>query len=150
MGTKDTRIGDRIKAYRSKKGMTQKALADLLEMSQQQLGAYENGVRVPRPDTLRAMADKMGIPIDELDGPSPAQLSDYYSAFVIDMIESQLPKGYTLHGEQENGFLWLQYPDGTQSRDLSLEEIREIILRSMDYMRFELEKLRRRPDDEKQ
>lgn len=144
MGTKDTRIGDRIRAYRANRRLSQKALAEILGMSPQQLGAYETGVRIPRPETLKVMAEKMNISVDELDNPpSPSYNTDYYSAFIIDMIESQLPKGYSLHAEQENGFLWLQYPDGSVSKDLSLEDLREVLIRSMDYMKFELEKLRR-------
>ena len=70
--------GDRIRAARRKVGITQKALGEKLEMTQQQLAQYENGVRNPKPETLRRIAEALDVhpvALMDLDSMTIEQLS---------------------------------------------------------------------------
>lgn len=56
-------IGDNIRSVREIKGLTQKNLADLLGISQGLVGHYERGVRKPKLETLRRIADAMDVDV---------------------------------------------------------------------------------------
>lgn len=63
-------IGERIKDYRKKAGLSQKELGKKLNVSQQHIAQYENGKRTPKLDTIQKIADALSIPINaflELD-----------------------------------------------------------------------------------
>lgn len=62
------RFGNRIRAYRKLKGMTQKELAERLGISVAVLGAVERGMRQPSSALLRAIADVLQVPVEELIG----------------------------------------------------------------------------------
>lgn len=59
-------IGEKIKHLRTEKGITQKELANRLGTSQQNLAQYENGKRNPKLETVRKMADALGVYISDL------------------------------------------------------------------------------------
>lgn len=145
MADRDLRIGNKLKSYRLNKGITQKEFAEMLEMTQQQLGAYENGVRIPRPDTIKKIADKMNISVEEFETTptAPTGSTPEYIDLILDALEKNLPKGYKLCCEEDNGILYLKYPDGAVSTELSIEQIQNIIQNVTDYCKFELNKLRR-------
>ncbi|MCG0314534.1 MAG: helix-turn-helix domain-containing protein [Calditerricola sp.] len=62
------RFGNRIRAYRKLKGMTQTELAERLGISVAVLGAVERGMRQPSSALLRAIADVLQVPVEELVG----------------------------------------------------------------------------------
>lgn len=51
----------KIKELRILRGMSQKELADELDISAQQLNGYENGQRNPGPKVMPALADALGV-----------------------------------------------------------------------------------------
>lgn len=55
-------LGERIRAVRQQQGFTQVQLADRANVNQGYLSSIERGDRVPRPDTLRAIAVALGVP----------------------------------------------------------------------------------------
>lgn len=59
-------IGEQIKKYRLKLGISQKELGKRLGMSQQQIAQYENGNRIPKIETINNIADALGIGIRRL------------------------------------------------------------------------------------
>ena len=54
-------VGQRIKALRRERQLTQKQLADRLGMSKSALAMYETGQRFPKLDTLDAIADFFNV-----------------------------------------------------------------------------------------
>lgn len=64
-------IGERIKALRKEKGITQKELADRLGVSASMVGQYETGVRKPKYETIQKIANSLGITTAEFADMSP-------------------------------------------------------------------------------
>lgn len=73
----------RMKEMRAKLGLTQKALADGLHVSQQTVGKWEAGGATPNPETLSAMADIFGVSVDYLIGRSNSVLDDAAVKFAL-------------------------------------------------------------------
>lgn len=59
-------IGDSIRENRKKARLSQKELGQKLGVSQQHIAQYENGKRIPKLETIRKIADALGIYISEL------------------------------------------------------------------------------------
>lgn len=59
-------VGEKIKAARLNKGLTQAELAIKCDLATITIRQYENGNRTPRPDQLAKIAISLGIPISEL------------------------------------------------------------------------------------
>lgn len=64
------KISDRIKILRSTNLLTQKQLADILEISEVSLQRFEYGTARPSLDTLIALADYFDVSLDYLVGRS--------------------------------------------------------------------------------
>lgn len=61
-------IKDRIRIKRHKKGLTQKQLGELSGVHEVQIRKYERGEIVPKLDTIKKIANGLGIrPVDLLD-----------------------------------------------------------------------------------
>jgi len=56
-------IGKRIREYRKKAGLTQEKLAEMLEVSFQQIQKYENGSSKLNTDKLQMLANALSIPV---------------------------------------------------------------------------------------
>ena len=75
-------IGEQIKKVRQEKGLSQKALGQLLGVSQQHIAQYETGKRKPKYDTLKKIIHALNVPIldivdeDELEIIVTAQMRD--------------------------------------------------------------------------
>ena len=61
-------IGENIIKYRKLKGMSQKHLAEVLNMSQQGLLKIEKGQVNPRSDTIEKIIEVLGITPNQLFG----------------------------------------------------------------------------------
>lgn len=59
-------IGNRIKAYRENKKMTQKEIAEILEVEPGTISKYESGMLEPNIESIRRLAETFEITIDEL------------------------------------------------------------------------------------
>lgn len=58
--------GERIRAIRKEKGMTQKQVADRCGMADSAIRKYESGRQNPKLDTLKKIADALEVSIDVL------------------------------------------------------------------------------------
>lgn len=67
-------LGNRLKAARNKKKLTQRQLAAKLNISQSTIALYETGNRNPDPDTLNKFADFFSVSVDYLLGRNDDQL----------------------------------------------------------------------------
>ena len=59
-------VGQRIKAAREKKHLTQEDLAALVEISPTHVSVIERGMKIPRMDTFVAIANVLGVSVDSL------------------------------------------------------------------------------------
>ena len=60
-------LGEKIKAARAAKDMSQKDLARATGVSERTIQNYELGTRLPRkPETYTKLADTLGVPVDSL------------------------------------------------------------------------------------
>ena len=107
-------LGENIRAFRKKRGLTQRELGSLIGtgMSQQQLAQYEKGIRIPKADTLQLIADALETPVQSIlpSGRYTAEQDFFDPAF--EWIQAKLPDGYTLRADEKDCMLWLEYPDG--------------------------------------
>lgn len=60
------RLGQRIKALRKKQQLTQKELAQKLNITFGQLNKYESGLNSPSPELLVRIADRLKVRLDYL------------------------------------------------------------------------------------
>lgn len=59
-------IGENIKMYRNKKGLTQPELGKLIHKSESSIRKYESGNVTPSIDILNKLADELGVSINDL------------------------------------------------------------------------------------
>lgn len=59
-------IGENIKLYRNKLGLTQKQLAENCSLSESAIKYYENNRRNPKIETLNKIADTLGVSTNDL------------------------------------------------------------------------------------
>ena len=60
------RFGERLKAARNAKRLSQQALADIIGKSLNTIGLYERGLRQPSLETLCLLADTLDVSVDYL------------------------------------------------------------------------------------
>jgi transcriptional regulator with XRE-family HTH domain len=65
-------LRNRLRELREQRGLSQFQLALAAEVSPSTVYAYEHGSRPWRPDTLRRLADALGVTVEELVGREPA------------------------------------------------------------------------------
>lgn len=53
--------GDKIKYYRNKKGISQETLGNLADINSATIKKYEYGLRNPKPDQLKKIAEALGV-----------------------------------------------------------------------------------------
>ncbi|MHD0383386.1 helix-turn-helix transcriptional regulator [Staphylococcus simulans] len=58
-------VGNQIKVYREKRGLTQQGLADKLNVSRQAVSRYEKGLRKANQDTLFELSHILNCSIDD-------------------------------------------------------------------------------------
>ena len=60
-------IGERIKAIRTQKGISQKQLAELTGLSVNAIQSYEYGKYAPKSATIRKIANALGVASSDID-----------------------------------------------------------------------------------
>ena len=78
---KDLRFAEKMKEYRNNLGITQKELAKRTHLAPATISAYENGVKSPTLDNAIAIADVLGISLDDLRGNSKTSFLTYSDVF---------------------------------------------------------------------
>lgn len=107
--------GEKIKKYRQEQGLTQKALADKLNTSPQNLAQYEAGKRNPKPATLWRIASALNIEMQRLL-PDSTDFSIVRDSALLaySSISEQVVgfSGYTFGITEDTGSLYITFPDG--------------------------------------
>lgn len=61
-------LGEKLKKYRSSKGLSQEKVAELLDVSRQAVTKWENNQTTPSVDNLIALSTLYDVPLEELTG----------------------------------------------------------------------------------
>ena len=75
-------IGENVRHYRTKKGLTQEELADYLGVSFQAVSKWERNLAYPDVETIPIIANFFDISIDELMGNSRIRAEDCICAYL--------------------------------------------------------------------
>jgi XRE family transcriptional regulator, regulator of sulfur utilization len=65
-------LGEKISSLRKSKGISQELLAENSHVSLRTIQRIESGASVPRPYTLKVIAEALGVPVDQLN-PEPGR-----------------------------------------------------------------------------
>lgn len=127
-------IGEQIRLLRKNKRLTQKELAVLAGTAENTIRQYELGLRKPRIEQLANIANSLGVTVNDLVG---AHTDKYYCC------EQKLTAvGYTIGFEEDNAYLWIDYPDGTL--EITEKALFELNDDCDQYLLFKLNELKRR------
>lgn len=102
-------IGENIRRIRKDKKLTQKELGEKLEgISQQQIGQWENGNKIPKLETIRKIADALDVHLSDLiddwnNLPKDEILSDLGENTAHELSMKMVEKLQSIEGE--NGML---------------------------------------------
>jgi transcriptional regulator with XRE-family HTH domain len=88
-------FGERLTALRKAQGLTQVQLAELLEVSQQAITAYESGQRRVPISTLPQLAEHLGVSLEDLIG-MPAKRSAHGKRGPAPKLQQQLERVHAL------------------------------------------------------
>lgn len=80
-------IGERIKIERNKKGLSQAALGELLQLTQQAIGKWEKNLAEPDSETLIKLSDIFEIPISLLLGKEEKEPINVFSTGTLLVFE---------------------------------------------------------------
>lgn len=131
-------IGENIRYYRRKQNMSQKELGEKLGgVSQQQIGRWENGDKNPKLETQIKIAAALNVPVSQLNDTLGWIKEPEYKP-----LEKKLEQiGYSL-GYNEDGYLWINYPDGTL--EVSIDDLSALEEDTDAYLRFKLDDLKQK------
>lgn len=145
-------IGERIKDIRKKAGLTQKQLADRLGVTPSQVGQYERGLRSPGSLQVKKFADALSVPMDlliadQLDEAAKSSHDNSTNRSYRQSIEIEQKLahiGYSLGGDDDEGYLWINYEDGTlEVSDEDLATINEVCNKYLQFLLTDLKERNR-------
>ena len=79
-------IGERIKAFRLARGMTQKELGAQMGVDQSTVRKYEAGKLNPKIETVKKIADALGVDTNALYGETKTDSRDFDSILISDYL----------------------------------------------------------------
>lgn len=106
-------IGEKIRAEREKRKMSQKSLAELLGTSKQMVFEYEKGMRKPKLEKLIRISAALNVPVELF---LPDELSKNE---MVRKIKEEYDRGYQAGREamkkeiMEHMQVWLEKKDGS-------------------------------------
>lgn len=135
-------LGENIKAFRKKRGLSQRELGERIGMTQQQIAQYENSTRTPKVETIQRLAQALDTTVEKIAPTKYVAEMDFFSP-TVEWVQKHLPEGYIVRVDAEDAYMWLEYPDKNVSKDVTITDLQQIISDATDYLKFKLEKLKR-------
>ena len=81
------RIGARIRAIRTEKGLSQSDLGEIVGLNADRMQKYENGARKPKADMLKKIASALGVSTLALTDPVPSNyIGAMYAMFELERV----------------------------------------------------------------
>ena len=88
----DKSMGEIISTLRKEKKMTQKELADMLNITDKAVSKWERGIACPDTQTLPKLAEILGVSVEELLNAKPAPASGHKGAeYMTELILKAVP-----------------------------------------------------------
>ena len=94
-------VGERLRAGREARGLNATTLAELVGVTPAAMGHYEKGLQSPRPEVMRAIAEKLALPVRHFlrAMPAPAVRKGFYrsmsAATKTDRLRAERRQGWT-------------------------------------------------------
>lgn len=117
-------FGDRLRAIRKEKGMSQDEFAQMLGTSKQVLSRYEIGQRIPKITQVQEYAKRLNVSADYLMGDSPEE------AAFNSLCHKDHPPFYKIFLDVMEQ-MGLDIPEMAQVSGLTDRQVRTIIIRQM-------------------
>ncbi len=116
-------IGKKIREFREQKGLKQKELAQIMNISPSAIGMYEQGRRTPDAKTLEQFSNIFQVSIDELVGADPNRFHEQDNKILIKKngmevgalvpILGVIRAGYPMLAEENiEGYMFIDKPNG--------------------------------------
>ena len=113
-------VGERIRAIRKAKGLTQKELGERLGLSSQSVAQWENNLRKPKFETTLKIASALGIDVSVLAPSFEELLEDETQSIYLDAIKTRFldlnPKGQKIVADAAIAFAESLLSDPEYSR----------------------------------
>ena len=129
------KIGSRIKAYRKESGMSQREMADKLGLSYSTYSNYENNYREPPSEIISKICDILSVDLPDLVG-----IGEMHFSTVDAMTWKIQNLGYEINGDESEGYIWIEFPDGSLER--SYDDLLSLDKETDSFLRFKLEELK--------
>lgn len=141
------KIGERIRTYRLRAGLTQKQLGEKLGVSNVNIGQYERGLRNPKLPQLKRIADALEIPFDLLMSDKVTELVDAGKEIdpnVLDLFtqtEFEEKLSHIHYSIKSDGNKFTCFTSDNQMIPITEEEITSIDEKADQFLRFMLYEL---------
>lgn len=133
------RAGSQIKEMRKSHKLTQEKFAELTGISTMSLRRYESNDRQPTMEIIARMASALGLTVGEFLWNNPVTNRSYF--WTADLENKLKPLGFTLGHDEDDGYLWINYPEGTL--EVSEEDLERLNDSVDTYIKFQLEELKK-------
>lgn len=135
-------IGENIKKFRSKKGLTQKELAALIEVTPVTIQNYENNRRTPDFSTLVTISNILDCKLFDLLGyeSSGEIIKENPSSYYFEKYVSAL--GHDIIYDDEDGYLVLKSEDGEY--EITQQDVSDLESSSRSFIEFKINEIKKK------
>lgn len=130
-------VGSRIKEVRKYKGISQIEAAKAAGIAVNSLRLYEAGSRQPNIEQLQNIAHALGVQLMDLINTTEANIP-----WDISLDQKLSAVGCSIDFDEEDSYLWINYPDGTL--EVTEADLQEINSAADSFLRFKLDELKKR------
>lgn len=131
-------IGDNIKKYRKLAHITQVQLAEKIKKSVSTVQKYESNTVKPDFSVLDDIANVLGCTLIDLVNNTDKSINlesdktDYLEQYIKSL-------GYEIDGDESEGYLWINAPDGTY--EITQKNIDELETTTKSFVLFKLQEI---------
>lgn len=133
-------FGMQIRKMRKAFGLTQAEFAEKSGISMMSLRRYETNERQPTMQIISRMATVLGLTVGEFLWSDPVSKRSYF--WSAELEEKLKQVGYSTGWDEEDGFLWINYPDGTL--EISEKDLWDLHESTNSFLKFKLEELKQK------
>lgn len=131
------KIGTRIKRIRMDKKMSQRAVAEALGIPYSTYSNYENNNREPSHDTLKRIADVLGVSVSYLIYGETGGMATSTANYLLTL------SGYQL-GENSDGTLTIYDIENNEIKNsviVTVDQLKQLVHETSDYVTYLTQKL---------
>ena len=136
----EAQFGMQIRKMRKAFGLTQAEFAEKSGISMMSLRRYETNERQPTMATITRMAAALGLTVGEFLWSDPTSKRPYF--WSAELEEKLKQVGCSTGWAEDDGFLWINYPDG--ALEVSEKDLLELHESTNSFLKFKLEELKQK------